>query len=70
MIRRAAGERVKGRILENGCGVGMYVEKLSALGGTVIGLEYRPRARCRSTDALPAHPQRRGRIHPASFLDL
>lgn len=40
MIVRAAGERVKGRILENGCGVGMYVEKLAALGGTVIGLEY------------------------------
>lgn len=40
MILRAAGERVKGRVLENGCGVGMYVEKLSALGGTVIGLEY------------------------------
>jgi SAM-dependent methyltransferase len=40
MILRAAGERVKGRVLEDGCGVGMYVEKLSALGGTVIGLEY------------------------------
>lgn len=40
MILRAAGERVHGRILENGCGVGMYVEKLAAHGGTVIGLEY------------------------------
>jgi SAM-dependent methyltransferase len=40
MILRTAGERVKGRVLEDGCGVGMYVEKLSALGGTVIGLEY------------------------------
>jgi SAM-dependent methyltransferase len=40
MIVRAAGERVRGRTLENGCGVGMYVEKLAALGGTVIGLEY------------------------------
>jgi SAM-dependent methyltransferase len=40
MIVRAAGERVKGRVLENGCGVGMYVEKLAAHGGTVIGLEY------------------------------
>jgi SAM-dependent methyltransferase len=40
MIRRAAGERLLGRILENGCGVGMYVEKLSALGGTVTGLEF------------------------------
>jgi SAM-dependent methyltransferase len=40
MIRGAAGERIKGCILENGCGVGMYVEHLSLFGGTVIGLEY------------------------------
>jgi SAM-dependent methyltransferase len=40
MIVHAAGKRIKGRILENGCGVGMYVEHLSPFGGTVIGLEY------------------------------
>jgi SAM-dependent methyltransferase len=40
MIGQAAGERLGGRILENGCGVGMYVERLAAHGGTVIGLEY------------------------------
>ena len=40
MIVAAAGERVRGRVLENGCGVGMYVEKLRPYGGTVIGLEY------------------------------
>jgi len=40
MILDAAGERVTGRVFENGCGVGMYVEKLSAHGGEVIGLEY------------------------------
>ncbi len=40
MIRDAAGKRTRGTILENGCGVGMYVEHLSVLGGTVIGLEY------------------------------
>lgn len=40
MILRAAGERIKGSVLENGCGVGMYVEHLSPLGGKVIGLEY------------------------------
>ena len=40
MILQAAGERIKGDVLENGCGVGMYVEHLSPLGGTVIGLEY------------------------------
>ena len=40
MILKAAGERIKGKILENGCGIGMYVEHLSPFGGTVIGLEY------------------------------
>lgn len=40
MIYGAAGERLRGRILENGCGVGMYVEHLSPLSGQVIGLEY------------------------------
>src|SRR5512134_69732 len=40
MIFRAAGERIRGCILEDGCGVGMYVEHLSPFGGTVIGLEY------------------------------
>jgi SAM-dependent methyltransferase len=40
MIVRAAGDRITGRILENGCGVGMYVEHLSPFGGKVIGLEY------------------------------
>ena len=40
MLLNAAGERIHGRVLENGCGVGMYVEKLSKHGGEVIGLEY------------------------------
>lgn len=40
MILRAAGERVRGAILENGCGVGMYVEHLAPFGGCIYGLEY------------------------------
>ena len=40
MILAAAGERLSGRILENGCGVGMYVEHLSPRAGMVVGLEY------------------------------
>ncbi|MFZ5878080.1 MAG: class I SAM-dependent methyltransferase, partial [Chloroflexota bacterium] len=40
MIVRAAGERIRGQVLENGCGVGMYVEKLTGLGAQVVGLEY------------------------------
>jgi len=40
MIIEAAGKRIQGRLLENGCGVGMYIEHLAPFGGTVIGLEY------------------------------
>jgi SAM-dependent methyltransferase len=40
MIAQAAGSRIDGLVLENGCGVGMYVEKLTNLGSNVIGLEY------------------------------
>jgi SAM-dependent methyltransferase len=40
MIVNAAGERIRGRALENGCGVGMYVEHLAPYGGCIIGLEY------------------------------
>jgi SAM-dependent methyltransferase len=39
MISNAAGERLQGRVLENGCGVGMYVDHLAAHAGLVIGLE-------------------------------
>ena len=39
-IARAAGRRLAGRVLENGCGVGMYVEHMLPYGGQVIGLEY------------------------------
>ncbi|HJW91380.1 MAG TPA: methyltransferase domain-containing protein [Anaerolineales bacterium] len=40
MILAAAGERIQGRVLENGCGVGMYLQPLAQSGGEVIGLEY------------------------------
>jgi SAM-dependent methyltransferase len=40
MIVSAAEERIRGDILENGCGVGMYVEHLTPFGGKIFGLEY------------------------------
>jgi SAM-dependent methyltransferase len=40
MIRNAAGLRLSGTILENGCGIGMYVERLKSFGGQVVGLEF------------------------------
>ena len=39
MILSAAGERIKGRLLENGCGIGMYLKHLAPHAGTIIGLE-------------------------------
>jgi SAM-dependent methyltransferase len=40
MILEAAGNRLEGRLLENGCGVGMYVEHLIPHCSELIGLEY------------------------------
>jgi SAM-dependent methyltransferase len=40
MILKAADSREKGVLLENGCGIGMYIEKLKPFGGEVHGLEY------------------------------
>ena len=40
MTLEAAGERISGWALENGCGVGMYIEHLTPHAGVVVGLEY------------------------------
>jgi SAM-dependent methyltransferase len=40
MILQAAGEGLKGSTLENGCGVGLYVEQLRPYAKVVIGLEF------------------------------
>src|SRR5512138_2181391 len=53
MIVRAAGDRINGRILENGCGVGMYVEHLSPFGRNVIGLEYDFERAAEARDSSP-----------------
>jgi SAM-dependent methyltransferase len=46
MIKKAAGERLQGTILENGCGVGMYLKRLSVETLIAVGLEIElPRAR-------------------------
>jgi SAM-dependent methyltransferase len=39
MIRRAAGERLGGMILEDGCGVGAYLARLSPGADGAVGLE-------------------------------
>jgi len=40
MIQAAAGSRIHGTILDNGCGVGMYLEHLQADADKAFGLEY------------------------------
>jgi len=40
MILDAAGSRLAGLVLENGCGVGMYVKHLSPYCENIFGLEY------------------------------
>jgi SAM-dependent methyltransferase len=40
MILSATGVHLLGRVLENGCGVGMYLKHLAPYTGSVIGLEY------------------------------
>src|SRR3990172_4439807 len=40
MILQAAGELIKGDVLDNGCGVGMYVKHLGEHAGNVFGMEY------------------------------
>jgi len=39
LIRAAAGERLKGTVLVDGCGVGMYLAHLKAEGARAIGLD-------------------------------
>ena len=42
MILSAAHDHLSGRMLENGCGVGMYLEHLAPHVGYIVGLEYEP----------------------------
>jgi SAM-dependent methyltransferase len=40
MILEAAGERIQGRVLEDGCGVGLYLTRLAQHSQMAVGLEY------------------------------
>lgn len=39
LIRQAAGGRLNGDVLDNGCGVGRYLEQLSETAATAVGVE-------------------------------
>ena len=72
MIQSAAGVRLQGTILENGCGVGMYLQHLQALGGRVFGLEFDfSRARqARGRSDLLVCAAGEGLPYPAGRFDL
>jgi SAM-dependent methyltransferase len=64
MILAAAGERAAGRVLDNGCGVGMYLSRLSPAARQAVGIEYEheraaaahglsPLVACAAGEALP-----------------
>jgi SAM-dependent methyltransferase len=40
MIVAAAGDRIQGRVLENGCGIGLYITHMLPLGCEIIGSEF------------------------------
>lgn len=72
LIRRAAGDAIHGRILEDGCGVGEYLARLQPLAKQAVGLEVEfDRAElahqkahqltCAAAEALP---------YPAGIFDL
>lgn len=48
MILSAAGIRLKGRSLENGCGIGLYLQHLTPHCGSIIGLEYDHERACQA----------------------
>lgn len=72
MILGAAGEGLRGRMLENGCGVGMYLEHLAPYVAEITGLEYdfdrAVQAHSRSPQVVNADGERLP--FPAGHFDL
>jgi SAM-dependent methyltransferase len=54
MILSAAQGHLSGRVLENGCGVGMYLEHLAPHVGSIIGLEYEPGRAQQAQNRVPS----------------
>lgn len=54
MILSAAGGNLKGRWLENGCGVGTYLEHLEPHVGSIVGLEYDPERAQQAYQRIPS----------------
>jgi len=72
MIVRAAGGRASGAVLENGCGIGLYAERLAALGGRVAALEFdfQRAEEARRRRLLVVNAAGEGLPFPSSAFDL
>lgn len=72
MIRRAAGNRIQGRVLDNGCGVGSYLIRLNNDASSAYGLEYDfDRARQAGADLAPVvQAAGEGLPYPDECFDL
>jgi SAM-dependent methyltransferase len=59
MLLEAAGERLGGEVLENGCGVGMYVQHLAPHSRRIYGLEYDYARAVQAHRSIQAYPNAR-----------
>jgi SAM-dependent methyltransferase len=72
MILAAAGERVHGRVLDDGCGLGLYLDRLTAQAQAACGIEYE-RDRAREAGRRGLHVVRATAEHlpfPGNSFDL
>jgi SAM-dependent methyltransferase len=72
LVAHYARQRIHGAVLDNGCGVGSYVEHLRPYGGTVHGLEYEPQHAAESAARNPNIIRAAGEHlpYPANSFDL
>lgn len=72
MMLDAAGDRIRGRVLDNGCGVGLYLEHLAPYAMELVGLEYDPERAIIASKRAPHVVRAKGERlpFPDAFFDL
>ena len=72
MVLAAAGQRVRGRVLDDGCGLGLYLQRMAAEAQTACGVEFDAQ-RAQQAGASGLRVARAGAEHlpfPRSSFDL
>lgn len=72
MIQQAAGRRLEGRVLDNGCGIGAYLSRLSEAATQAHGLEFDTARARRAGEDAPNVVQAAGEAlpYPARSFDF